>query len=87
MILNAVEAQNVALSLIRAARDSLYFWGYTLDREDIVDGLIDAKQQNGCMVMVMVDKKKTFEGTTTLMMGQVAKLSASGCLVRVEEST
>ena len=83
MILNAVEAQKTALSLLRSARDSVYFWGYTLDREDIVDGLIDAKQHNGCVVMVLVDKKKTFEGTTTLMMGQVAKLSANGCIVRV----
>ena len=48
-----------------------------------MDALVDARKHQGCVVVVLVDKKKTFEGTTTLMMAQVAKLSASGCFVRV----
>ncbi len=84
-VYGAVQAQEAALSLLDAARDGddLYFWGYTPDRHDIVQGLIDAHQQHRVCVKVMVDKKMLFAGTTREMLQQVARLSSNGCLARV----
>jgi hypothetical protein len=84
-IYGAVEAQNAALSLLCAAKDGdeLYFWGYTLDRQDIVDELIDAHRKRRVIVKVLVDRKMLYTGTTREMFQQVARLSSSGCLVRL----
>jgi hypothetical protein len=88
-IYGAVAAQDAAKSLLRSARkgDDLYFWGYTLDRDDIVQELIDACVNHRVTVKVMLDKKMTFSGTTTRMFEQVAKLSSNGCLVRMARGT
>jgi hypothetical protein len=84
-IYGAIDAQNAALSLLNAAKDGdeLYFWGYTLDRQDIVDELIDAHCKRRVIVKVLVDRKMLYTGTTKEMFQQVARLSSSGCLVRL----
>jgi hypothetical protein len=84
-VYNAVRAQAAARSLLQAARDGepLYFWGYTLDREDIVDDLIDSCVKRKVTVRIMLDKKQTCSGQTTQMFAQVARLSSNGCQVRL----
>jgi hypothetical protein len=82
-IYGAGKAQEAALSVLRAARGDLFFWGYTLDREDIIDGLIEAHEQNNVVVKVTLDKKMTFSGNTRNMFEQVARLCSNSCLVRV----
>ncbi|CAE8721816.1 unnamed protein product, partial [Polarella glacialis] len=82
-ILGAVQAQDALLSLLRSARGELFLYAYTLDRDEIVDRLIEAHRYNSVVVMVILDKKMTFEGKTKNMLAQAAKLASNGCLVRM----
>jgi len=58
--------------------------GFTFDRDDIADSLIDAAKK-GSAVTGVFDKKNTFYGQTTHMPETLAKMAAQGVAVRVLE--
>jgi phosphatidylserine/phosphatidylglycerophosphate/cardiolipin synthase-like enzyme len=84
-IYGAVRAQEAAVDLVDASRDGddLFFWGYTLDRNDVCQALIDAHMRRRVVVKVLLDKKMCCESTTKGMFEQVARLSSHGVQVRL----
>ena len=81
-VLDAVQSQEVAKAAIVRAREYVLVMAFTLDREDLVQRLIEAKGR-GCEIVVVADRNFTLSGKTRDQLQRLQQLESNGARVRL----
>ena len=87
-LLDARGAQNKALGLLSRATRVQRVWivGYSWDREDMTDAVINAFQR-GCSVRVLLDCSMTVKGKTRDQLSSAQRMRAAGVDLRLGDGT
>jgi hypothetical protein len=87
-LLDARGAQSKALGLLSRATRAQRVWivGYSWDREDMTDAVINAFQR-GCSVRVLLDCSMTIKGKTRDQLSSAQRMRAAGVDLRLGDGT